>query len=166
MADCGSLTTFCQADNLRLKIESNRLRFWLRSPPLGSLTITKFTIWTSTSCPWLKHSQVRHFRSILELHVLIPSLTGLSRLNANEETFLLVTAALANLTFMSPLTSSAMKRVKTAETLVKVVKMSPFTTLFAKDQVIVPCVWFKNRRNFQSFLGRDDFGQHGGKCKL
>ena len=48
---------------------------------------------------------------------------------------MLVTAALANLTFMSPLTASAMKRVKTAETLVKVVKMSPYTTLFAKDQV-------------------------------
>ena len=62
--------------------------------------------------------------------------TGLSRLNGSEETFLLVTAALANLTFMSPLTSTAMKRVKTAESLVRVVKMSPFTTLFAKDQVI------------------------------
>ena len=49
---------------------------------------------------------------------------------------MLVTAALANLTFMSPLTASAMKRVKTAETLVKVVKMSPYTTLFAKDQVV------------------------------
>ena len=62
-------------------------------------------------------------------------LLGLSRLNGSEETFLLVTAALANLTFMSPLTSAAMKRVKTAESLVKVVRMSPFTTLFAKDQV-------------------------------
>ena len=35
---------------------------------------------------------------------------GLSRMNGGEETFLLVTAALANLTFMSPLSSAAMKR--------------------------------------------------------
>ena len=62
-------------------------------------------------------------------------ISGLSRLNGCEETFLLVTAALANLTFMSPLTSTAMKRVKTPESIVKVVKMSPFTSLFAKDQV-------------------------------
>ena len=63
------------------------------------------------------------------------SVSGLSRLNGSEETFLLVTAALANLTFMSPLTSTAMKRVKTADSIVRVVKMSPFTSLFAKDQV-------------------------------
>ena len=31
-------------------------------------------------------------------------------MNGGEETFLLVTAALANLTFMSPLSSAAMKR--------------------------------------------------------
>ena len=69
--------------------------------------------------------------------------TGLSRLNGCEETFLLVTAALANLTFMSPLTSTAMKRVKTAESIVRVVKMSPFTSIFAKDQVR-PRVYIKD----------------------
>jgi len=85
--------------------------------------------------PWIADNHKVHD---LDLYVMsmVKALTGLSRLNGNEETFLLVTAALANLTFMSPLTSSAMKRVKTAETLVKVVKMSPFTTLFAKDQVV------------------------------
>ena len=57
-------------------------------------------------------------------------------MNGGEETFLLVTAALANLTFMSPLTSSAMKRCGTPEALVKAVRRSPFTTLFAKDQVV------------------------------
>ena len=61
---------------------------------------------------------------------------GLSRLNGGEETFLLVTAALANLTFMSPLSSAAMKRCGTPEALVKAVKRSPFTTMFAKDQVV------------------------------
>ena len=57
-------------------------------------------------------------------------------MNGGEETFLLITAALANLTFMSPLTSSAMKRCGTPEALVKAVRRSPFTTLFAKDQVV------------------------------
>ena len=64
------------------------------------------------------------------------TISGLSRLNGGEETFLLVTAALANLTFMSPLSSAAMKRCGTPEALVKAVKRSPFTTLFAKDQVV------------------------------
>ena len=64
------------------------------------------------------------------------SISGLSRLNGGEETFLLVTAALANLTFMSPLSSAAMKRCGTPEALVKAVKRSPFTTMFAKDQVV------------------------------
>ena len=56
-------------------------------------------------------------------------------MQGGEETFLLVTAALANLTFMSSLTSTAMRKCGTVKTLVKAVKLSPFTTLFAKDQV-------------------------------
>ena len=62
--------------------------------------------------------------------------SGLSRMNGGEETFLLVTAALANLTFMSPLSSAAMKRCGTPEALVKAVRRSTFTTMFAKDQVV------------------------------
>merc|ERR1712088_698209 len=85
--------------------------------------------------PWISDNHKIHN---LDLHVMsmVSALTGLSRLNGSEETFLLVTAALANLTFMSPLTSTAMKRVKTAESIVRVVKSSPFTSLFAKDQVV------------------------------
>uniref|UniRef100_A0A0K2T877 Protein inscuteable homologue C-terminal domain-containing protein n=1 Tax=Lepeophtheirus salmonis TaxID=72036 RepID=A0A0K2T877_LEPSM len=67
---------------------------------------------------------------------LVASLTGLSRLNSGDETFLLVTAALANLTFMSSPSTSAMIKWKTAQSLVKTVRASPFTTLFAKDQVV------------------------------
>ena len=74
--------------------------------------------------------------SILVFHGFFFTISGLSRLNGGEETFLLVTAALANLTFMSPLSSAAMKRCGTPEALVKAVKRSPFTTLFAKDQVV------------------------------
>ena len=58
-------------------------------------------------------------------------------MNGGEETFLLVTAVLANLTFMSPLSSAAMKRCGTPEALVKAVHRSPFTTLFAKDQLLL-----------------------------
>lgn len=67
---------------------------------------------------------------------MVASLTDLARLNGGEETFLLVTAALANLTFMSPMSSAAMKRCTTVKILVKAVEASPFTTLFAKDQVV------------------------------
>lgn len=85
--------------------------------------------------PWISDNHKIHQ---LDNHVLnmVNALTGLSRLNGGEETFLLVTAALANLTFMSPLTSAAMKRCGTPEALVKAVKRSPFTTQFAKDQVV------------------------------
>ena len=60
----------------------------------------------------------------------------MSRLKGHgEETFLLVSAALANLTFMSPVTSSAMRHNATVRTLVMAVRAAPTTTLFAKDQV-------------------------------
>ncbi len=63
---------------------------------------------------------------------------GLARLNAGEETFLLVTAALANLTFMSPLTALALQRCNTARTLVRAVRAAAGgSTLFARDQVSV-----------------------------
>ena len=65
-------------------------------------------------------------------------LSGLSRLKGGEETFLLVSAALANLTFMSPVTSTAMRQNATVKILVKAVRAAPFTTLFAKDQVGTP----------------------------
>ena len=45
-----------------------------------------------------------------------------------------MSAALANLTFMSPVTSTAMRQNATVKILVKAVRAAPFTTLFAKDQ--------------------------------
>jgi hypothetical protein len=64
--------------------------------------------------------------------------SGLSRLNGGEETFLLVTAALANLTFMSPMAAAAMRQYRTAQALVNVVRASfTTTTLFSKDQVSI-----------------------------
>ena len=89
--------------------------------------------------PWIVDN---HKIADLDSHVqnLVASLTNLARLPGGrfeaDETFLLVTAALANLTFMSPLTSAAMKRANTVKALVKAVKSSPCTSLFAKDQVV------------------------------
>jgi len=85
--------------------------------------------------PWISDNhKINHLDNFV--YNMVNALTGLSRMNGGEETFLLVTAALANLTFMSPLSSAAMKRCGTPEALVKAVQRSPFTTLFAKDQVV------------------------------
>ena len=48
----------------------------------------------------------------------------------------LVSAALANLTFMEAGAVTAMQQYGTARALMKVVSESPFTSLFAKDQVV------------------------------
>jgi len=85
--------------------------------------------------PWISDNhKINHLDNFV--YNMVNALTGLSRMNGGEETFLLVTAALANLTFMSPLSSAAMKRCGTPEALIKAVHRSPFTTLFAKDQVV------------------------------
>jgi hypothetical protein len=85
-----------------------------------------------------KHIPIFHItrRPAITSRYNVPLFSGLSRMNGGEETFLLVTAALANLTFMSPLAAAAMKRCGTPEALVKAVRRSPLTTLFAKDQVV------------------------------
>jgi len=62
--------------------------------------------------------------------------SDLARLNNGEESFLLVTAALANLTFMSPVTSSSLQLCNSAGALIKAVKNAPGTSLFAQDQVV------------------------------
>ena len=82
----------------------------------------------------LPHDYATEDNSTHEILSTLPS--GLSRLKGHgEETFLLVSAALANLTFMSPVTSSAMRHNATVRTLVTAVRAAPRTTLFAKDQV-------------------------------
>ena len=99
--------------------------------------------------PWITDN---HKIANLDSHVhgMVDSLTNLARLprgnpnhgdNNGDETFLLVTAALANLTFMSPLTTSAMKRSNTVKALVKSVKAAnACTSLFAKDQVLYEAI--------------------------
>ena len=67
---------------------------------------------------------------------IVEQLTKLARINAGDDTFLLVSAALANLTFMEAGAVTAMQQYGTARALMKVVSESPFTSLFAKDQVV------------------------------
>eukprot|EP00095_Tigriopus_kingsejongensis_P011759 snap_masked-scaffold241_size241811-processed-gene-1.3 protein:Tk11759 transcript:snap_masked-scaffold241_size241811-processed-gene-1.3-mRNA-1 annotation:"conserved hypothetical protein" len=85
--------------------------------------------------PWISDNHKIHNLDSFVFD-MVGSLSGLAKMNNGEETFLLVTAALANLTFMSPATSAAMKRFASVKILVKAVQVSPFTTLFAKDQVV------------------------------
>ena len=67
---------------------------------------------------------------------LVEQLTKLARVHAGDDTFLLVSAALANLTFMEAAAVVSMQRQHTARALMRVVADSPFTSLFAKDQVV------------------------------
>ena len=85
--------------------------------------------------PWISDN---HKVVGLSQHVpsLVAHLTALSRVRCGEDTFLLVTAALANLTFMEPGAVVAMKAHGTAKTLIGAVQQSPFVSMFAKDQVV------------------------------
>lgn len=67
---------------------------------------------------------------------IVEQLTKLTRIKAGDDTFLLVSAALANLTFMEVAAVAAMLANNTAKALIKVVQESPYTSLFAKDQVV------------------------------
>ena len=67
---------------------------------------------------------------------IVEQLTKLTRIKAGDDTFLLVSAALANLTFMETQAVISMQVHKTSEALMRVVTDSPFTSLFAKDQVV------------------------------
>ena len=67
---------------------------------------------------------------------IVEQLTKLARIKAGDDTFLLVSAALANLTFMEAGAVVAMQNHGTGRALMKVVSESPYTSLFAKDQVV------------------------------
>ena len=76
---------------------------------------------------------------------IVEQLTKLTKIKAGDDTFLLVSAALANLTFMESQAVISMQRFKTAKCLMKVVHDSPFTSLFAKDQVVTVLANLANR---------------------
>ena len=85
--------------------------------------------------PWISDNH-----SIAGLKEQVPTivdhLTRLARIQAGDDTFLLVSAALANLTFMESQAVISMQTHGTAKALMKVVNESPFTSLFARDQVV------------------------------
>jgi len=85
--------------------------------------------------PWISDN---HKVVGLKAHVanLVAHLTAISRLHCGDDSFLLVTAALANLTFMEASAVSFMRVHSTARTLVRAVRASPFVSMFAKDQVV------------------------------
>lgn len=85
--------------------------------------------------PWISDN---HKVVGLKAHVasLVAQLTAMSRLHCGDDSFLLVTAALANLTFMESSAVSCMRVHSTARTLVRAVHASPFVSMFAKDQVV------------------------------
>jgi hypothetical protein len=85
--------------------------------------------------PWITDN---HKVDGLAKHVygLIATLTNLARLHCGDDTLLLVTAALANLSFMETSSLLYMRQLATVKTLLARVQTSPFTSVFARDQVV------------------------------
>ena len=81
---------------------------------------------------------------------------GLTRIKAGDDTFLLVSAALANLTFMETQAVISMQVHKTSEALMKVVTGSPFTSLFAKDQVVTVLANLASKEEARVDILRED----------
>ena len=85
--------------------------------------------------PWITDN---HKVEGLTKHVsgLIATLTSLAKLHCGDDTLLLVTAALANLSFMETSSLRFMRKLATVRTLLDRVQASPFTSVFARDQVV------------------------------
>ena len=87
---------------------------------------------------------------------IVEQLTKLTRIKAGDDTFLLVSAALANLTFMETQAVISMQVHKTSEALMKVVTESPFTSLFAKDQVVTVLANLASKEEARVDILRED----------
>lgn len=87
---------------------------------------------------------------------IVEQLTKLARIKAGDDTFLLVSAALANLTFMEAGAVMAMQQHGTARALMKVVSESPFTSLFAKDQVVTVMANLASKESCRSEMLAED----------
>ena len=87
---------------------------------------------------------------------LVEQLTKLARVHAGDDTFLLVSAALANLTFMEAAAVVSMQRQHTARALMRVVADSPFTSLFAKDQVVTVMANLASKESCRSEMLAED----------
>jgi hypothetical protein len=85
--------------------------------------------------PWITDNH--HIEGLLK-HVpaIVSTLTSLAMLQLGDDSLLLVTAALANLSFMEITSLKIMKKLSTIETLLERVNQSPFTSVFVRDQVV------------------------------
>ena len=85
--------------------------------------------------PWITDN---HHVEGLTKHVprIVSTLTSLARLQCGDDSLLLVTAALANLSFMESTSLQVMNKLSTMETLLDRASMSPFTSVFVRDQVV------------------------------
>jgi len=110
--------------------------------------------------PWISDNH-----SIAGLKEQVPTivdhLTRLARIQAGDDTFLLVSAALANLTFMESQAVISMQTHGTAKALMKVVNESPFTSLFARDQVVTVIANLATKED-----SREDILAEDGLCFL
>jgi len=66
---------------------------------------------------------------------LVESLTALAKRTTSAETFLLASAALANLTFMEPEATALMKKHATVKVLVSAVRQHKTISIYIQDQV-------------------------------
>ena len=85
--------------------------------------------------PWITDN---HQVEGLTKHVpgMVATLTCLAQLHCGDDNLLLVTAALANLSFMETSSLKCMKQLTTVRKLLERVLISPFTSVFARDQVV------------------------------
>ena len=107
----------------------------LISDPSLEVRVEAAGVLAQITSPWISDN---HRVSGLEDHVcrLVPQLSSLARLQCGDDSFLLVSAALANLTFMEPSCLENLLQCATSKILMTRVESSPFISLFARDQVV------------------------------
>ena len=107
----------------------------LVSDPSLEVRVEAAGVLAQITSPWISDN---HRVSGLDDHVsrLVPQLSNLARLQCGEDSFLLVSAALANLTFMEPTCLENLLQCSTSKILMSRVESTPFISLFARDQVV------------------------------
>ena len=107
----------------------------LVSAPSLEVRVEAAGVLAQITSPWISDN---HSVAGLEDHVpaLVHHLTALARLRCGEDSFLLVSAALANLTFMEPGSLGAMLVHSTCKVLIRRQESCPSSSVFARDQVV------------------------------
>ena len=107
----------------------------LVSGPSLEVRVEAAGVLAQITSPWISDN---HSVAGLQDHLpgIVLQLSTLSSLQCGEDSFLLVSAALANLTLMQPGCMDAMVLHSTSRILSKRVQSSPFISVFARDQVV------------------------------